>query len=181
MGGGLETAGCGQRDSCQFPASPRPQALSHRFVPRHGRHEDIPWGCASGEQMVQELSQEGRDKGTMRPKGLAVIPGRGQGSGYRHSPSPQKCSETAHTSCRGRQRPVPGGIQVQVKSETAKSTPGPQWKAKVTGHHGKHSLCPPQPPGLSYPTRGPATTKRGSLGTQPGMGVQGSRQELDNL
>lgn len=44
--GGLETTDCGQREACQFPVSPRPWALGHRFVPRPGRDEEIS-GCAS--------------------------------------------------------------------------------------------------------------------------------------
>lgn len=149
--GGLETTGCGQRESCQFPVSPRPWALGHGFVPRHGRYEDVS-GCAS---RVSEWCRNAHRKVGTRDhetqEGLTVIPGRGQGSGRRRSPSPQECSEMAHTSSRGRRESfVPGGIQVPVKSAMAKCTPlaragGLRPPPPRPRHHGRHALHPPRP------------------------------------
>lgn len=182
--GGLETTGCGQRESCQFPVSPRPWALGHRFVPRRGRREDVS-GCAS--RVSEWCWSSHRKVGTRdheTQEGLTVIPGRGQGSGRRRSPRPQECSEMAHTSSRGRRESfVPGGIQVPVKSVMAKCRPlaragGLRPPAPWGGRPPPTKVTPP-PPALVSPLEAPPAPKwgwpwrsawEGSSGQLPGAG-----------
>lgn len=155
--GGLETTGCGQREACQFPVSPRPRALGHRFVPRPGRYEEIS-GCASW--VSERCRSSHRKMGTREQEGLTVIPGRGWGSGCRRSPSPQECLAMACTSSRGRRecRPRRNSSSSQIWDGRV-HTPGLGWRMKVPVTMGSTPSAPPPPQALVSPREAPPPPK----------------------